>query len=258
MISSLQTTIFGERPTDLCTDGTLMAFGLCPAQPLRGHLNWSVATYIGSLMYESYSGNWPQDHDYNFWINAGDNAGMTTTEDGMGLEFDGEETVDYFSNPWWKQVLGSRNDETIGSAINWHTAVAIGLVGIDGAHWDGHAESHPVFAMAIQLSVNEKDDAIDEQWVYFLRNVGGEGSCSHMGHYWPTDAGVYYLPFPWPSSDVTDVKVSDSQFWKDDGTNVSVTHGTYPEWSYLKFQFPNVEAGDISTHYRRAPLCGKF
>lgn len=246
--------------TDLCTNGTWMVFGYCPAQPLHGHLNWSIATYVGSLTWESYSGNWPQDHDYNFWLDAKDNAGMTTTEPGVGLEFDGEETLDYFGNTWWGQVLGTHDDTKIAAAINGHQAVVTGLIGIDGAHWDGHSESHPVFAMAIQLSQTERGDMVDEQWVYFVRNSGTEGNCSHSSHAWPgLFGGVYYVSFPWPSSHVTHVSFENSQFWKDGGQNVIASHGTYSGWSYLKFEFPDASAmadGVVTIHYTKATGTG--
>jgi hypothetical protein len=230
--------------TDLDSNNFDLFFGVCRSNILPGHLNWSIATYQGSISWNDYSGDWPQDHDYNLNLSTDGNSGLTDNEKALGLEFDGEETVDYFGNPWWKRVLGSRNSTSIGGTINGHLAVVIGLIGIDAVH-GGYTESHPVFALAIQLSQTQNGDAIEEQWVYFVRNVGNEGGCSEMGHYWPAPDSVYYLPLPWPSNVKDDVKFSGSQFWKDDTAQVSLSHGSYPGWSYLKFQFPIVDVSGL-------------
>jgi hypothetical protein len=256
-VGKLAATCTTQQPTeDLSQNDFDMFFTICRSDLFPGHLNWSIGTYQGAISWQEYSGGWPNDGDYNFGLYPPDNAGMTSNENGLGLEFKGGETVDYFGNPWWNNTLS--DDTRAATAINGHPAVVVGLIGIDGVHNGGYTESHPVFAMAIQLSQSESDTAIDESWVYFIRNVGNEGECSHMEHYWPGLAGAYYMPFPWPSSDVRDVTFLNSQFWKDDSSNIAASHGVYPGWSYLKFQFPNVDAGDVSTIPQLYEYAGAF
>ncbi len=239
--------------TDLSTNDFDMFFTICRSSLLPGHLNWSIGTYQGHIFWGEYSGNWPDDGDYNFNFFAPNNAGMTTGENGIGLEFKGGETVDNFGNPWWQSVIGSRNASSIEPVINGHLAIVTGLIGQDAVH-GGYAESHPVFAMAIELSETASGDSIDQQWVYFVRNSGNEGECSHMTHTWPGLGGnAYYVSFPWPSAHVTGVQFDNSQFWKDEDKAVNAGHGLYPGWSYIKFEFPDDSTmvdGVVTLHYK--------
>jgi len=246
--------------TDLSTNGFDEFFTICRDGVIPGHLNWSIATYTGPIFWDSYSGGWPNDSDYNFWLKTPDQRILTNDNTGLlELEFNGDETVAHLGNPWWKSVIGSQDDGTITGAIGGHFAVVTGLIGIDGAHADGHSESHPVFSMAIRLSQTETDDSIEEKWVYFIRNSGNQGGCSHLTHTWPATGDTYYVSLPWPSPLVTGVQVLDSQFWKDDGTNVSNGHGVYPGWTYIKFGSSDSDLlldGEITLHYKTTPGSG--
>jgi len=247
--------------TDLSTNSFDMFFGICrtPSTLLPGHLDWAIATYQGSIFWDEYSGNAPNDGDYNFHLFPTDNAGMSDNEDGMGLEFKGGETVDNFGNPWWQNTVGTRDDGTIEKALNGKEAVVTGLIGEDVVH-GGYTESHPVFSMAIKLSETTGKDTIDQEWVYFLRNSGNGGGCSSLNHFWPGLAGAYFVSFPWPSAQVTSVQFDHSQFWKDEGKSISAGHGTYPGRSFLKFQFPDDSTevdGVVTLHYKITEGSGK-
>ena len=248
--------------TDLSTNGFDEFFTICRDGVIPGHLNWSIATYSGPLFWDSYSGGWPNDSDYNFWLKTPNQHILTNDNTGLlELEFNGDETVAHLSNPWWKKIIGSQDDGTITNAIGGHLAIVTGLIGIDGAHADGHSESHPVFSMAIRLSETESTDGIDEKWVYFIRNSGNQGGCSHETHSWEgTEGNKYYVSLPWPSKIVTGVKVTDSHFWKDDTTKVDNGHGVYPGWTYIKFESTDSDLlvdGEITLHYTLTPGSGK-
>ena len=258
----LASTCTSQSPTDdLSTNHFDMFFGICRSDLLPGHLNWSLATYKGAISFADFSGGWPQDYDFNFNLLPGDNAGLTSNEKALGLEFNSQETFDHFGNPWWGVLMPGLNSgfSAAHAAMDGHFAVAIGLVGQDAVH-GGYTEIHPVLGLAIRLSQTKQNDTTDEQWVYFLRNSGNEGECSHMTHSWSGLAGSsYYLPFPWPSSHVTGVRFENSQFWKDDGQAVNASHGTYSGWSYLKFQFPDASTlvdGVVTIHYEEAAGSG--
>jgi hypothetical protein len=249
-----------QSPTsDLSTNSFDMVFGICRSSMLPGHLDWAIATYQGNLFWNEYSGDAPNDGDYNFNFFTTNKAGMSDNEDGMGLEFKGGETIDNFGNPWWHNTVGTQNYGTIEEAINGNTAVVTGLIGEDAVH-GGYTESHPVFAMAIKLTDTINNDSIDEQWVYFLRNSGNGGGCSSLNHVWPGLGGAYFVSFPWPAAQVTSVQFDHSQFWKDESKAVTGGHGLYPGWSFLKFQFPDNSTevdGVVTLHYAITPGSGK-
>jgi hypothetical protein len=246
-----------QPTTDLSENYFDLTFGICRPDfnfMFPGHLNWFIVTYTGTIYWQEYSGGWPNDLDLNFGFRPDTLVpnpvgrvlpGVTANELVLGLESKITETAAMFADPWWGEFLqlmlpGSDPTHNIEAAIDGHRAVIIGTMGVDGAHGTGHAEMHPIFAMAIQLSSQWLGDSIEEQWIYFIRNLGNEGGCSHQLHNWPgLNATSYYLPLPWPSpsSLVGSVQFTESQVATDTGTSVS--HGTYTGWSYLKFEFPN-------------------
>jgi hypothetical protein len=63
---------------------TLALGNICPAQPIRGHLNWWPVTYTGELHFSDWSGVWPQDYDVNMSLVPG-----TSEDDGTKLSDDG-------------------------------------------------------------------------------------------------------------------------------------------------------------------------
>src|ERR1700722_3130188 len=82
------------------------AFGYCAGDPIRGHLNWGLATYVGGLDLDGWSVGIGGDHDLNFELVRPDDAALTATagEAGMSpalhLEFKSEEVVPVLNSPW--------------------------------------------------------------------------------------------------------------------------------------------------------------
>jgi len=104
---------------------------ICPANPIRGHLNWEPVTYSGWLHLSDWSGVFPQDSDVNMSLVPGTAADNGNTRDddekvytgltlgsanmrtddtseshpygGFLLEFDTTETLErYFKSDWWQ------------------------------------------------------------------------------------------------------------------------------------------------------------
>jgi uncharacterized repeat protein (TIGR01451 family) len=158
---------------------------LCPSDGVRGHINWAPATYTGRLFFKDYSGGWPHDADYNFTLLRPDFKGVTTPtefmaegQEGVGLEFNSNETVDRMdgTGTWWDWLHRTvDNDQDSIKGKFFGEAVVVGLLGLDHAH-AAHAELHPVYALAIHIA----DDADSAVWAVFARNLGNEGSCAQQ------------------------------------------------------------------------------
>ena len=203
---------------------------------LHGHLNWAIATVTGTLFFDSWTTGIGQDDDYNLYVVGQDKSLVTTGEDGnaIDLEFNSDESIHQFQTPWWASLdskiegLAGQNGHVtvpantpLGELIVGKPAVAIGLIGIDGVHGHGHAESHPVFALAIQSASSSGTDSFDETWEFFVRNFGNEGNCSELIHYWEGLEGKYYVQLPNPSNwaDVASVSAPASEAWLWQGSS---------------------------------------
>jgi len=81
---------------------------ICPAQPIRGHLNWQPVTYTGLLHFSDWSGVYPQDYDINMSLLPG-----TADDNGTVLGFDrnGNSLTDY-GNFAWGLTQGSQTQGT--------------------------------------------------------------------------------------------------------------------------------------------------
>jgi hypothetical protein len=204
-----------------CTDGGI----------LHGHLDWAIATTMGTLRFGSLSTGIGSDDDYNLGLVGKDNSLLDTDNrsesashseaPGLSLEFNSDESIDQFQSSWWV-TLNSNVQNNVSppnsplSALNRGLpTVAIGLIGVDGVHGHGHVESHPVFALAIETASHDDKDSRDETWAFFVRNSGNEGNCSELIHYWEGLEGKYYVQLPTPANwtDVTDVTVASSNAW---------------------------------------------
>jgi hypothetical protein len=154
---------------------------------LPGHVNWRNVTYEGTVSWESLS----FDGDVNVRLVPSAKAALTSTRTRyLGLEFDGIETIEEFTTPWWLEFNDAAWDGSAGKLIDGHRAVLTGLLGLDCEH-GCYTEIHPVYAMAIQGSpANGKD-----VWAYFARNVGNEGFCSRYLH--SLDGTRVTLRIPW-------------------------------------------------------------
>jgi hypothetical protein len=209
-----QGPVLDVRPQKISDPATLF---LCPANPLRGHLNWGLVTYTGEIQYTGWSSDfWLLDDDINFTLFTPHDAGLTNLGKGLHLEFRSRETIDQFVNtPWWAKLdheVHTGNPflpsslERVGQVVNGRFAVVTGLVGVDGVH-GGYTESHPVYAMAVRTEQHPTGGGVEETWTFFLRNHGTEGDCSLMEHHWNDYHGSYYVQFPWPEK-ATDVSLA--------------------------------------------------
>lgn len=214
-----------------------LAYFACPAGrspyfgSFHGHINWEPATYQGTLVWEGKSDEFTDD-DYSFDLLTVGGHGVTAgnSPGAVHIEFDSDETVDHFdSSPWWAHFhhivdngygAGAPNGTqpggnpphhqfivrrsgavrahtaAVGDYINGDFAVVTGLIGLDTAHTPA-AESHPVYAMAIQ---NDRQQALaggTDRWAIFARNFGNEGFCAHRPH--PLSAGPITIRIPWQS-----------------------------------------------------------
>jgi hypothetical protein len=84
----------------------------------------------------------------------------------------------------------------VGHYINGDFAVVTGLIGLDTAHTPA-AESHPVYAMAIQNNRQQALAGGTDTWAIFARKFGNEGYCSQRDH--PLPAGPITIRIPWQS-----------------------------------------------------------
>lgn len=270
--STLAELCTSQQPTtDFPSTGLSALY--CPLSSggvMTGHLNWGLATYVGTLDWEEYES---VDGDFNFKLKTPNNAALTelnvADNYGLHLEFNNFETILNFRTPFWTTLYNNMgctaglnckpNSEALATVTD-KLAVATGLIGIDGVH-GGYTESHPVFSLAIRTQDQGVTGAVDESWAFFLRNNGREGDCSSLAHYWnglpeAGNGGAWYfiqLPAP-PGATGVSVVPSSSEVW----TNLSGITGPVitkdSEWTYIGFQLPSPESGpeldgQISLHY---------
>jgi len=212
---------YDVRPKNLITDPATLF--LCPAKPLRGHLNWGVATYTGILQFAGWSSDfWLFDDDINFTLRTPGDAGLTTLGEGIHMEFRAGETLDQFvKTDWWsafskevhqKNPFLKSNIPSLGKPVDGRIAIVTGLVGVDGVH-GGYTESHRVYAMALRSEQHQTDTGVEETWDFFLRNHGTEGDCSLQEHHWSDFHGAYYVELPWPAGATAASVVGDPMVW---------------------------------------------
>lgn len=234
---------------------------LCGGNPFSGHANWEIATFEGTVDWDSHESSTFGDDDYNMSLYRNDQAALTTLSSGLGLEFNYGETVSGFSSPWWTSFRSSVSRPGPGGhvpsqMINGHYAIVTGLIGIDGVH-GGWTESHPVFSLAILTGQTNAGAATEQNWSLFVRNWGNEGFCSEEQHYWDTTNGDYWVQLRWPKG-ATAVEVDQSKtklFASQAGlAPPSILRDPNTEWLYVLFALPGpgqrayVE-GDLTLHY---------
>ena len=241
---------------------------LCPGDPLRGHLNWGLATYVGTLSWGEWSGNLAlEDDDFNFTLQISGNAGLTSASDGLGLEFNAGESIDSFSDPWWKSIRddvenlrndlpGQGSDSVAKQQSDGKLAVVTGLFGLDCVH-GCYTESHPVYAMAVRSTSQPfGQNTTVETWNFFIRNSGNEGNCSKFWHDWTGLDGMYYIQLPWPSGaksvNLINVDANVSPFGPAAGTGMTLEQEQ--GWTYLAFRLAEPQSnsgydGQISLQY---------
>jgi hypothetical protein len=162
-----------------------------------GHWNWLAVEYEGTVKWAGHSSSVVDDDDYYLYIKRCDQALQTTDpRDGVELEFDSEETVDYWddTNTWWDDFHHNFVDhERANEQIDNKFAIVVALLGIDKQH-GVHAELHPVYAMFVHV----QDDPAQDKWAFFVRNWGNEGGCgSEQEHaYFPGNSLRVLIPHP--------------------------------------------------------------
>lgn len=195
-------------------------FGLCGAVfPLmggNGHLNWTTATYTGTLTFHDHSGGLTGDDDYNLQLFVPDNAGLTVGNmtgepaGSMWLEFDSDETIDNWHSRFWDGVHQAVDKGQ--KPFQQQYAIVTGLLGLDTEH-NSHTELHPVFALAERYASTTST----ETWGIFVRNQGNEGFCSHLLHTVDFPEGKYTFHLPWRTG-ATSVRYDISDFERNDQT----------------------------------------
>jgi hypothetical protein len=84
---------------------------------------------------------------------------------------------------WWTRFRALVHDSTTAQVDTLlHSgrlpAVVTGLFGLDDVH-NGHAEIHPVYAMAFAVRTDTVDQReLRQQWVFLARDRGNEGNCA--------------------------------------------------------------------------------
>lgn len=255
--STLPADCTSQQPTTDFPGGGLSA-AYCPLssnEVMPGHLNWGLATYVGTLDWEEYES---VDGDVNFKLLTPNNAALTdlniSNNYGLHLEFNKFETISNFRAPFWT-TLFSNMGCTVGldctpnnaalASVSAKLTVVTGLIGVDGVH-GGYTESHPVFSLAIRTQEQDLAGAVVDSWAFFLRNSGGEGDCSSHMHYWDSNNGGnwYFIQLPAPQG-ATEVNVvpSGTGVWTNQPgiTGPVITNDS--KWTYIGFQLPNPESG---------------
>jgi len=263
-----------QAPADDLYSGVTWFGAHCAWNPVGGHVNWTLATYSGTIFWNEWSGTWPNDDDINLNLLTDHNAGITTQEGGLlGLEFDRGETLDNYTAPFWSavdndaplstgfgQAFTSSGIDALNTMFDGKPAVVTGVLGIDGVH-NGYAEIHPVLALAVLNDKEPAGDGVDETWEFFIRNSGDEGSCSSGNEHWwsglsdVTGGGNawYFINLP-VSKDTADFQVKNftAQASQDGIVGPAVVKGA--GWNYVGFEMPSTtEAfvdGELIVHYK--------
>ncbi len=219
-----------------------------------GHLLWQLVTYNGSINFSDWSGNsnvsnfWLADGDYGMGLLSDKNAGQTTSEASLGLEFSDDETLRLAGAGWWKQLVnGIENgaSPTPASMMGGQAGipgVVTGVIGIDGVHDHGYAEIHPVLALALDTQDTDITDGVQQTWAFFLRNSGNNGGCSREISTWPSSLGnnEYFIQLPWPDGAIKAKVVGSPEFfsWQDQKTVGAIKTSSEPGWTLIDVTFP--------------------
>ena len=162
------------------------------------------------VSWESFSHPLPRgDDDYNIRLMRDDKAGYTAANpDSLLLEFDSDETIDKFTTSWWSEFHKAVDDSDAKARamIDERFAIVTGLIGLDCEH-ECHSESHPVWAMAMNVKPSDDDDL----WAFFVRNWGNEGFCGTGQHFMELPNNKYTFRLPWKARK-TSVEVSSKSF----------------------------------------------
>lgn len=226
-------------------------FGLCGEDMFtggnpRGHENWFDVAYNGNIEFAEWSGNVFGDDDINMLLytsnygpeGRGGALGRTADNGQIKLEFDSDETIDYFdADPWWHTFRLAATLPWPGvpvvarQMVNTHEAVVIGLMGLDTEH-NNTSEIHPVHALAVRENASGSVDPAHDRWAIFVRNWGNEGECGSQQHY--LDSNKITLDLPHPSN------ISDTALGRPDREHS-------PFFGHATTVYPDIHADPGST-----------
>jgi hypothetical protein len=179
-----------------CTDQSLQTNS---SLECFGHWNWIPVEYEGIVTWGGHSNSWYDDDDYYMEVKRPDRSLEVTGSDrnGLHIEFDSEETVDYWDDTgtWWDDFHHNYVDQdNAPSHINGKFVIVIGLLGLDSQH-SKPSELNPVYAMFVHV----QDDPANDQWAFFVKNWGNEGFCGDNEEYLDTlrnNTLVIRIPHP--------------------------------------------------------------
>lgn len=202
---------------DVCSSGAGSGFS--------GHLNWFTTTFGtapgnppssgGSFSFGDHN-TWDDDYDNSLSIDYGTVPAYPAMMNGRGsqhVEFDSDETIDYFSTPWWNLFHSAVDCFTAGPDPGASTvpcappspqamlydapSIVTGMFGVDCEHDGCKSEIHPVFTLAAHVF----DSPDNDTWAMFLRNTGDEGYCSSAMEL--ADFTNYTFRLPWRTGEST-------------------------------------------------------
>lgn len=212
------------KSSSTCTDQTLETNS---SLECFGHWNWFPVEYEGVVTWGGHSNSWYDDDDYYMVVKRSDRSLETASRDGLHIEFDSDETVDYWdnTNTWWDDFHHNyvdNGDQAAQGRIGGKSAIVIGLLGLDSQH-DVHSELNPVYAMA----VHTQDNPANDQWAFFVKNWGNEGYCGDNQEYLSTiRQNVIQIRIPHPGA--TGLELNDNVFVYGDDEN----ERNLQSWSY--------------------------
>lgn len=189
-------------PTSLCPAATSSHIfrSPCIAWPVSydngfwcgPHVNYFAVTYQGPVSWWEKSA-WGTDSDYNFFMYAPNVAGAPNPLT-LEIEFDSEETINYFRSPLWTKFHHMVDNDNSGAQayINHQTAVVTSLFGLDCGHDSCGSEEHPAYTMAVDM---DDSNLNDDQWAVFARNWGDEGFCGSQEHTLPISDLKVLIPW---------------------------------------------------------------
>ncbi|MGO8795087.1 MAG: FG-GAP repeat domain-containing protein [Candidatus Sulfotelmatobacter sp.] len=184
-----------------------------PRSGFDGHLDWFTATFgtmagspppsIGSFSFGDHNG-WDDDYDNSMYmaydisshIFSGFPA-MMNGRDSQHVEFDSDETIDYFATPWWNQFHHAVDNGGASSMLHDTESIVTGMFGVDCEHDGCKSEIHPVFTVALHVL----DSPDNDTWAMFLRNTGDEGYCSSQIE--TANFTTYTFRLPWRTKEST-------------------------------------------------------
>jgi hypothetical protein len=173
------------------------------------HVNYFAVSYQGPTYWWQKSA-WGTDSDYNFFLNPSNEGGFPHPQQ-IEIEFDSQETINYFRSPLWSRfhdMVDNKDNSVAQAYFSGQTGVVTALFGLDCGHSSCGLEAHPAYALAVNTSESNVDD---DQWAVFARNWGNEGFCASQEHTLPVSDLKLVIPWLTGATAVT-VQLPNSHF----------------------------------------------